>query len=82
MITKEKLDELWKNKELTVVFNRSEFTYEIQLKNDDNLHPIVAVVFEDLSVEYFVTDVYNCGCDYAQIDLDKFNKLREIVEGK
>lgn len=82
MITLDKIDELHKNEEVEVNFDQIDGVYVIKLKNSDDFYPVVAVVYEDGLVEYFVSNVYNNGVDYAKINIEELRELHKIVEGK
>ena len=81
-ITLDKIDELCNNEEVEVKFDQTDGVYVIKLKNSDDFHPIAAVVYEDGLVEYFVSNVYNSGVDYAKINIEELRELHKIIEGK
>lgn len=74
------IEKLRKNKNIIVTLYGKE--YEIKLKNDTDLNPVVAFINSDNTVGYYISDLYNYGYCYAKIDLNKLNKLRKIIEGK
>ena len=74
------IKKLLKNEKLTVTYEDTEGCYEFKLKNDNSVNPIVAVIFENGLVKYFVSGVYNNDFDYAEIDIEELRELREIIE--
>lgn len=80
MIILEKVEKLYSDERVKVEFNQVDGLYEIKLKNSDNLYPVVAVVFEDGLVKYFVSNVYNNGVDYAEINIEELRRLHKIIE--
>lgn len=49
-------------------------TYEVR-----DVDTILAACYSDGEWTYFVTDVYNSGHDYAEIDMDALGRLAEFV---
>ena len=53
--------------------------YIIEPKEEPDEYPVVAK-YIDGEWQYFVEGVYNCGSNYAAINMDQFRALQDLVE--
>lgn len=50
--------------------------YEVTFKNDESDYPLSAVYSKEQSWLYYIGGVYNNGCDWVRIEV---NKLKELI---
>lgn len=51
--------------------------YDVEVRDADLL---AHVNIEFLQIKYYVTDCYNCGTQYLEIDMESLSKLKEFCE--
>lgn len=56
------------------VASASEGCYEVSFKDDNDDYPLIAM-YEDGKWKYFMSDIYNSGINFAEINLEKLNEL-------
>lgn len=54
--------------------------YEGQYEVEHKVAEVGAIINPDRSVEYYVTGVYNSGCDWAEIEMDALMDLKRFCE--
>ena len=52
--------------------------YEVEFSDGKNIE---ASIYEDGDIVYYVTGVYNSGCDWEEIDIDALLELKAYCEG-
>lgn len=58
-------------------FHKEDDIYEIT-DNDSNVGATIDA--DEGEIQYFVTGVYNSGCDWAEIDLEALEDMKKLCE--